>query len=67
VLDSLRLTIGTGVETSVRQLHTELAGLCGAPDEPGPGPCMGLRTGLAETVEWLHGDLRVSSRAADRP
>ena len=32
-VDGLRLNIGTGTETSVRQLHTELAGLCGAPDE----------------------------------
>ena len=29
-----RFNIGTGVETSVRELHTELAVLCGAPDEP---------------------------------
>jgi UDP-glucose 4-epimerase len=36
--DGLRLNIGTGVETSVRQLHTELAGLCGAPDDPRTEP-----------------------------
>jgi UDP-glucose 4-epimerase len=36
--DGLRVNIGTGVETSVRQLHTELARLCGAPDEPVTGP-----------------------------
>jgi UDP-glucose 4-epimerase len=33
-VDGLRLNIGTGIETSVRELHTELANLCGAPDEP---------------------------------
>jgi UDP-glucose 4-epimerase len=36
--DGLRLNIGTGVEVSVRELHTELARLCGAPDEPQTGP-----------------------------
>jgi UDP-glucose 4-epimerase len=75
--DGLRVNIGTGVETSVRQLHTELAGLCGVPDEPrveparlgelrrsaldasrarqllGWEPRIGLRAGLAETVDWL--------------
>jgi UDP-glucose 4-epimerase len=29
-----RFNIGTGVETSVRELHAELAALCGAPDAP---------------------------------
>ena len=37
-VDGLRLNIGTGVETSVRDLHTELAALCGAPDEPRTEP-----------------------------
>jgi UDP-glucose 4-epimerase len=37
-VDGLRLNIGTGVETPVRQLHTELADLCGAPDEPRTAP-----------------------------
>jgi UDP-glucose 4-epimerase len=36
--EGLRVNIGTGVETSVRELHTELARLCGAPDEPRTGP-----------------------------
>jgi UDP-glucose 4-epimerase len=88
-VEGLRLNIGTGVETSVGQLHTELAGLCGAPDEPRmeparPGelhrsaldaararqllgwkPQTGLRTGLAETVEWLRADLAAAPRAGD--
>ena len=29
-----RFNIGTGVETSVRQLHTAIASAVGAPDEP---------------------------------
>ncbi len=37
-VDGLRLNIGTGVETTVRELHTQLAGLCGAPDEPRTAP-----------------------------
>jgi UDP-glucose 4-epimerase len=36
--DGVRLNIGTGVETSVRELHSELAALCGAPDEPRTEP-----------------------------
>ncbi|SCX52523.1 UDP-glucose 4-epimerase [Klenkia marina] len=32
--EDCRLNIGTGVETSVRELHTLLAGLCDAPDRP---------------------------------
>jgi UDP-glucose 4-epimerase len=36
--DGLRVNIGTGVETPVRELHTELAQLCGAPDQPATGP-----------------------------
>ena len=36
--DDCRLNIGTGVETSVRQLHTLLADLCGAPDDPAGAP-----------------------------
>ena len=36
--DDRRLNIGTGVETSVRQLHTLLADLCGAPDDPACAP-----------------------------
>jgi UDP-glucose 4-epimerase len=36
--DGLRVNIGTGIETTVRQLHTELARLCGVPDEPRTGP-----------------------------
>jgi UDP-glucose 4-epimerase len=32
-VDGVRLNIGTGVETSVRQLHSEMADLCGARDE----------------------------------
>jgi UDP-glucose 4-epimerase len=35
VADDLRVNIGTGVETSVRRLHTIMAELCGVPDEPG--------------------------------
>jgi nucleoside-diphosphate-sugar epimerase len=35
---ALALNIGTGVETSVRQLHSELAALCGAVDEPRTEP-----------------------------
>jgi UDP-glucose 4-epimerase len=34
VADDRRVNIGTGVETSVRELHTMLARLCGAPDRP---------------------------------
>ncbi|TFV92883.1 NAD-dependent epimerase/dehydratase family protein [Blastococcus sp. CT_GayMR20] len=80
-VDGVRLNIGTGVETSVRQLHSELAELCDARDEfvtePARAgelhrsaldasrarrllqwePRTGLRTGLAETVAWLRGDL----------
>lgn len=37
-VDGVRLNIGTGLETSVRQLHTELAALCGAPDRPRTEP-----------------------------
>ena len=33
-----RLNIGTGVETTVRELHTLLAGLCDAPDTPATAP-----------------------------
>ncbi|TFV86997.1 NAD-dependent epimerase/dehydratase family protein [Blastococcus sp. CT_GayMR16] len=86
-VDGLRLNIGTGVETSVRQLHTELAELCGAPDESRLEPARpgelhrsaldasrarqlldweartGLRTGLAETVEWLRTDLARAGRS----
>ena len=38
VADDLRVNIGTGVETTVRELHTVLAQLCGAPDTPGTAP-----------------------------
>jgi UDP-glucose 4-epimerase len=38
VADDRRVNIGTGVETSVRRLHTMMAELCGAPDEPGTAP-----------------------------
>jgi len=37
-VDAVRLNIGTGVETSVRQLHSDMARLCGVPDEPLAGP-----------------------------
>jgi UDP-glucose 4-epimerase len=37
-VDGLRLNIGTGLETSVRELHTELALLCGAEDRPVTAP-----------------------------
>jgi UDP-glucose 4-epimerase len=33
-----RLNIGTGVETTVRELHTLLAALCDAPDTPTTAP-----------------------------
>jgi UDP-glucose 4-epimerase len=36
--DDRRVNIGTGVETSVRRLHTMVAELCGAPDQPGTAP-----------------------------
>ena len=36
--DDCRLNIGTGTETTVRALHTLLAGLCDAPDTPGGAP-----------------------------
>ncbi|MBB3677093.1 UDP-glucose 4-epimerase [Modestobacter versicolor] len=36
--DDRRINIGTGVETTVRELHTVLAGLCGAPDQPRTAP-----------------------------
>jgi UDP-glucose 4-epimerase len=89
-VEGLRLNIGTGLETSVRQLHTELAGLCGAPDEPRLEPARvgelhrsaldasrarqllsweprtGLRTGLAETVEWLRGSLAAPTQVGER-
>jgi UDP-glucose 4-epimerase len=38
VADDCRINIGTGVETSVRRLHTMMAELCGAPDDPGTAP-----------------------------
>jgi UDP-glucose 4-epimerase len=38
VADDRRVNIGSGVETSVRRLHTMMAELCGAPDQPGTAP-----------------------------
>ena len=38
VADDVRVNIGTGVETTVRELHTVLAGLCGADDTPRVAP-----------------------------
>jgi UDP-glucose 4-epimerase len=90
-VDGVRLNIGTGVETSVRHLHTELAALCGARDEFVTGPTRagelhrsaldasrarqllgweprtGLRTGLAETVEWLRADLAAAAPGGEKP
>ena len=38
VADDRRVNIGTGVETTVRELHSLLAARCGAPDAPSMAP-----------------------------
>lgn len=76
-----RYNVGTGLQTSVRELHGLVAAATGAPDEPEmaaprPGelqaialdcararaelgwePTHELETGIADTVEWIRGQL----------
>jgi UDP-glucose 4-epimerase len=45
--DGRRLNIGTGVATTVRALHTQLAGLAGVPDAPSFAPGQGEASSVA--------------------